>query len=138
MKNKTTFSAIAFLMACLALASCSMGKGDQRNRNLKHAVLSRLDSIPGVEYVGTSDVHDLDDNRLSAVILYYVADSTSNKIEQNARVTTNYDCSVVYSWEDLDSSILGDTKQMVSDNLKRKGIDFDDSLIDALIELKRR
>ena len=64
-------------------------------------------------------------------------DSIGNRIERNARVTTNDDCSEVFTWEDLDSSVLGETKQKVSDKLEEKGINLDGSLIDALIELKK-
>lgn len=137
MKTKFSILSIAFLMAVSLLASCSMGKGDRRDSNLEQAVLTRLDSISNVEYVGMSDVHTLDGNRLQSVVIYYVTDSIGNRIEQNARVTTNDDCSEVFAWEDLDSNILGETKQMVSDKLEAKGINMDGSLIDALIELKK-
>ena len=60
------------------------------------------------------------------------------RIERNVRVTTNNDCSEVYTWEDLDSKVLEDVKQKVNDKFEEKGIDLDGSLIDALIELKRR
>ena len=138
MKTKITFCTIVFLMVAFLLASCSMGKGDRRDRNLEQAVLARLDSIPYVEYVGMSDVKALEDNRLQAVIIYYVTDSAGNRIEHNARVTANDDCSEVFAWEDLDSNVLGETKRMISDKLEEKGIDMDDSLIDALLELKKR
>ncbi len=137
MKTKFSILSIAFLMAVSLLASCSMGKGDRRDSNLEQAVLTRLDSISNVEYVGMSDVHTLDGNRLQSVVIYYVTDSIGNRIECNARVTTNDDCSEVFAWEDLDSNILGETKQMVSDKLEEKGINMDGSLIDALIELKK-
>ena len=137
MKTKFSILSIAFLMAVSLLASCSMGKGDRRDSNLEQAVLTRLDSISNVEYVGMSDVHTLDGNRLQSVVIYYVTDSIGNRIERNARVTTNEDYSEVFAWEDLDSSVLGETKQKVSDKLEEKGINLDDSLIDALIELKK-
>jgi len=137
MKTKFTILSISFLMAVSLFASCSMGKGDRRDSNLEQAVLTRLDSISNVEYVGMSDVHTIDGNRLQSVVIYYVTDSIGNRIEQNARVTTNDDCSEVFAWEDLDSNILGETKQMVSDKLEAKGINMDGSLIDALIELKK-
>lgn len=133
----TTCNSIVFLVVALLLASCSMGNGDRRDKNLEQAVLTRLDSIPGLEYVGMSDVHPLDDNRLQTVVIYYVADSTGNRIERNARVTTNDDCSEIYAWEDLDSGVLGEVRKIVSDKFKEKGIDMDGSLIDALIELKK-
>lgn len=138
MKSKITTLAIAFWMASILLSSCTTGKGDLKDRNLEQATLSRLDSIPNVEYVGKSDVRALDNNRFQAVIIYYVTDSTGNKVEHNARVTTNDDCSEVYTWEELDSNVLGDAKQMISDKLEEKGIDMDGSMIDALIELKKR
>ena len=137
MKTKFSILSIAFLMAVSLLASCSMGKGDRRDSNLEQAVLTRLDSISNVEYVGMSDVHTIDGNRLQSVVIYYVTDSIGNRIERNARVTTNEDYSEVFAWEDLDSSVLGETKQKVSDKLEEKGINLDDSLIDALIELKK-
>ena len=138
MKTKFTFRSIAFMMAAFILASCAMGKGDRRNNNLEQAVLTRLDTIPNVEYVGMSDVHTLDNDSLQSVVIYYVTDSVGNRIERNSRVTTNYDCSEIFAWEDLDSTVLEDTKQMVSKKLEEKGINMDGSLIDALIELKKR
>lgn len=138
MKKKTISLSIAIFMATLLLSSCSMGKGDIRDRNLEQAALTRLDSIPNVEYVGMSDVRTLDDNRLQTVIIYYVADSVGNKTEHNARITANEDCSEIYSWEDLDTKVLEDTKQKVTDKLVEKGINIDYSLIDKLIELKKR
>lgn len=137
MKTKFSIRSIAFLMVASLLASCSMGKGDRRDSNLEQAVLTRLDSISNVEYVGMSDVHTLYGNRLQSVVIYYVTDSIGNRIERNARVTTNDDCSEVFAWEDLDSNVLGETKQKVIDKLEEKGINLDGSLIDALIELKK-
>ncbi len=138
MKTEPTLFSIAFLTVSFLLASCSMGKGDRRDSNLEQAVLTRLDSIPNVEYVGVSDIHTLDDNRLQSVVIYYVTDSIGNRVERNARVTINEDCSEIFVWEELDSNVLGETKQTVSDNLEGKGIYMDRSLIDALIELKKR
>ena len=137
MKTKFTILSISFLMAASLFASCSMGKGDRRDSNLEQAVLTRLDSISNVEYVGMSDVHTIDGNRLQSVVIYYVTDSIGNRIERNARVTTNEDYSEVFAWEDLDSNVLGETKQMVCDKLEEKGINLDGSLIDSLIELKK-
>lgn len=137
MKTKFKILSIAFLMTAYTFASCSIGKGDRRDSNLEQAVLTRLDSISNVEYVGMSDVHTLADNRLQSVVIYYVTDSIGNRIERNASVTTNDDCSEVFAWEDLDSHVLGETKQMVCDKLEEKGINMDGSLIDALIELKK-
>ncbi|MGM9704794.1 MAG: hypothetical protein ACI3YB_02230, partial [Prevotella sp.] len=78
-------------------------------------------------------------NRLEAVIIYYVQDSVGNEVERSVRVTSNDDCSEIYLWEELDTEILGQSKQMVSEKFKGKGIDIDGgSLIDALIELKKR
>lgn len=72
------------------------------------------------------------------MIICYVTDSAGNRTEYNARVTTNDDCSEIYSWEEMDTHILGDIKQKVSDKMEEKGIDLDGSLIDALIELRKR
>lgn len=138
MKTESALFCIAFLTASFLLASCSMDKGDRRDSNLEQAVLTRLDSIPNVEYVGVSDVHTLYDNRLQSVVIYYVTDSIGNRVERNAQVTINEDCSEIFVWEDLDSNVLGETKQTVSDKLEEKGIYMDRSLIDALIELKKR
>ena len=138
MKTESALFCIAFLTASFLLASCSMDKGDRRDSNLEQAVLTRLDSIPNVEYVGVSDVHPLDDNRLQSVVIYYVTDSIGNRVERNAQVTINEDCSEIFVWEDLDSNVLGETMQTVSDKLEEKGIYMDRSLIDALIELKKR
>ena len=138
MKTESALFCIAFLTASFLLASCSMDKGDRRDSNLEQAVLTSLDSIPNVEYVGVSDVHTLDDNRLQSVVIYYVTDSIGNRVERNAQVTINEDCSEIFVWEDLDSNVLGETMQTVSDKLEEKGIYMDRSLIDALIELKKR
>lgn len=139
MKRKISMLAIASMMAFAALSSCGFGqgKGDTRDRNLERATLARLDSIQNVEYAGMSDVHDTDGG-CNAVVIYYVSDSLGNKVERNARVTANDDCSAIYSWEDLDSNVLTDVKQNVTDKMEEKGIDLDGSLIDALIEIKRK
>lgn len=121
-----------------SLASCSPGKGEFRDRNLEEALSERLDSIADFRYVGMSDVRRLDRGRLQAVIIYYVSDSAGNRIERNARVVTNEDCSEIHTWEETDSHILDDTKQIVKYKFEEKGLDLDGSLIDALIELKKR
>ena len=136
MKKKLTLISIIIMMAYLFFSSCSFGEGDRKDKNLQHAMLEYLESIPEVEYVGMSDVHDLDDDRFQAVIIYYVTDSEGNQTERNARVTTNEDCSQILTWEDLDTNILDDTKQLVSDKFKENGLNLDGSLIDALIKLK--
>ncbi len=140
MKQLFSILAIVILMASLSITSCSFGsgKGDLRDKNLEHALLTRLDSIPGLEYVGMSDVNVLDDNRLQTVIIFYATDSIGNRIECNARVTANYDCSQIYTWEDLDLKVLEEVKQKVSDKFEEKGINLDGSLIDELIKLKRQ
>ncbi len=138
MKKKITLLSIALSMALLAFTSCSIGKGDQKDRNLEQAMLAHLDSVDNVSYVGMSDVRELGDNRLQAVIIYYVTDSVGNRAERNARVTANDDCSEILTWEDFDSEVLGDAKQMVVEKFEEKGVNIDDGLIDALIELKRR
>ena len=126
------------LIVSLVIASCSFGKGDLRNRNLEQTMLARFNSISNIQYVGMSDIHELDGDRFQTVIIYYITDSIGNRTEHNARVTTNDDCSEIYTWEDLDSNILSYTKRMVSDKLEEKGIGLNINLIDALIELKKR
>mgnify|MGYP000174616050 CR=1 FL=1 len=140
MKQLFSILAIVILMAFLSFTSCSSdsGKGDLRDKNLELAMLAYLDSVPKIEYVGMSDVYVLDDNRLRTVIIFYDTDSIGNRIERNARVTTNSDCSEIYAWEDLDSKVLEDVKQKISDKFEEKGINLDDCLIDELIKLKRR
>lgn len=139
MKTRFNILSIAFLMASTLLPSCSMGRGDRRDSNFEQAVLTHLDSTSNVEYVGMSDVHTLEGNRLQSVVIYYVTDSIGNRIERNARIITNADCSEVYTWENLDTQVIGYAKQMVSDKLEENGINMDgNSLIDALIELKKR
>lgn len=128
------------LMASFILSSCSLGsgKGDLRDRNLAKALSEHCDSISNIRYVGMSDVNELNDGKLETVIIYYVTDSAGNRTERNVRVTANNDCSEIYSWEDIDSKVLEDVKQKISDKFEEKGIDIDGNLIDALIELKRR
>lgn len=125
------------VISLVTVASCSYGKGDIRNRNIEQTLSERLDSLPGIRYMGMSDTHELEGNRFQAVIIYYVTDAAGNRTERNARVTTNDDCSEIYTWEDLDSNVLGQTKQMISDKMEEKGIDLDENLIDFLIELKK-
>ncbi len=138
MKTENTIFTIVLMMACLLLASCTAGMGDTRDRNLEQVVQTQLDSIPEVEYVGMSDVRSLEGDRLHAVVIYYAADSAGNRVERNARVTTNNDCSELYSWEELDTQVLSDVRHMVADKMEENGIDMDGSLIDALIKLKRK
>lgn len=142
MTNKIPMLAIALLMVCATFTSCAIGSGmgDIRDRNLEKAMLLRLDSVPNVEYIGMSDVHDIVDNGLRgcrAVIIYQIIDTAGNKIEYNARVTTNDDCSEILSWENLDSHVLGELKQKFSDKMNEESIDLDGSLIDAIIKLKK-
>ena len=140
MKKLFILFATAVMMATLVLPSCSScsGKGDLMDRNLAKALPQHCDSVSNIRYVGMSDVHELDGGKLGAVIIYYVTDSVGNRTEHNVRVTANSDCSKIYSWEDLDTNVLEDVKQKVSEKLEEKGIDMDVNLIDALIELKRR
>ena len=140
MKKLLSILAIVILMASLYLTTCSSEtcKGDLRDKNLESTLKTRLDSFSGSEYVGMSDVRTLNDTTFQAIIIYYVADSASNRTEHNVRVTTNEDCSEVYTWEDLDSKMLENVKQKVSAKLEENGIDLDGSLIDTLIKLKRR
>lgn len=140
MKKKNQFSALMIMMATVALSSCSwnIGRGDLRERNIKTAMLEHLDSIPGVEYIGLADTHDLDDGNFQAVIIYTAPDSMDNRIERNARVITSGNGSEIHSWEDLDCRILDEVKQKVNDKFEEKGIKINGSLIDAIIELKRK
>lgn len=138
MKTKCFILPLLFLMVSFAIASCSPRKGELRDRNLKQATLARLDSVPGIQYVGKSYARELDGDKFQTVIIYYITDSVGNRTEYNARVTTNDDCSEIYSWEELNTHILSDVKQKVTDTMEEKGIDMDGSLIDALIELRKR
>lgn len=138
MKTINYTFALLILMVSFAIASCSPRKGELRDRNLERATLARLDSIPGIQYVGKSYARELDGDKFQTVIIYYVTDSIGNRTEYNVRVTTNDDCSEIYSWEEMDTHVLGDVKQKVSDKMEEKGIDLDGSLIDALIELRKR
>lgn len=138
MKTKCFILPLLFLMVSFAIASCSPRKGELRDRNLEQATLARLDSVPGIQYVGKSYARELDDDKFQTVIICYITDSVGNRTEYNARVTTNDDCSEIYSWEELDTHILSDVKQKVTDTMEEKGIDMDGSLIDALIELRKR
>lgn len=139
MKNLISILVSIIMMAAFTLTSCAWnsGRGDIRDRNIEKAMLARLDSLQGAQYVGLSDTHDLEDGKFQAVVIYNVYDSLGNSVERNARITTNDDGSEIYSWEDLDCQVLREVKQKVSDQLKDKGINIDSSLIDALIELKR-
>lgn len=139
MKSKISIFAIAIMVALASFTSCGFGrrKGDIRDRNLEHATLARLDSMGNIEYIGMSDVRDTELG-CSAVVIYYITDSLGNKTERNSRVTANDDCSKIFSWEDLDSRVLSDVKRKFSDKMEEKGIGIDGSLIDALIEIKRK
>lgn len=140
MKTKISIFALSFVTAFLVLSSCSwnIGIGDTRNRNIEKATLAHLDSISKIEYVGLADTHELNDGNFQAVVIYNIPDSVGNMVERNARVITNHDGSKIYSWENLDSHVMGDIKKKVSEKFEEKGIDMDGSLIDDLIKLKRR
>lgn len=138
MKTTNYTLALLILMVSIAMASCSIGKGDRRDKNLEEATLARLDSVSGIQYVGMSDSHELEGDKFQTMIIYYATNSIGNRTEYNVRVTTNDDCSEIYSWEVMDTHILGDVKQKVNDKMKESGIDMDGSLIDALIELRKR
>lgn len=131
--------AIAVIMAQAMLTSCgwNVGQGDRRDRNIGIATLNYLDSIPDVEYIGLADTHDLEDEKFQAVVIYNITDASGNKTERNARVTTTGDGKEILSWEDLDSSVLSNIKQKVTDKMEEKGFNLDGSLIDALIEIKK-
>lgn len=138
MKKINYTLALLILMVSFAIASCSPSKGELRDRNLEQATLARLDSLPGIQYVGKSYARELDGDKFQTVIICYVTDSAGKRTEYNARVTTNDDCSEIYSWEEMDTRILGDVKQKVNNQMEEKGIDMDGSLIDALIELRKK
>lgn len=138
MKTKNYILTLLIPIASIAIASCSPGKGVLRDKNLEQATLARLDSVPGIQYVGKSYARELDGDKFQTVIICYVTDSVGNRTEYNARVTTNDDCSEIYSWEEMDTRILGDIKQKVSNKMEEKGIDMDGSLIDALIKLRKK
>lgn len=140
MAKKILMLAIVVIMVHAALTSCgwNVGQGDTRDRNIGNATLAYLDSIPDVEYVGLADTHDLENGNFQAVVIYNVTDSAGHKKEHNACVTTNHDGSEILMWEDLDSEVLSDTKQKISDKMEEKDINLDGSLIDALIELKKQ
>ncbi len=140
MKKKILMLAMAVIIAQAAVTSCgwNVGIGDKRDRNISSATLNYLDSIPDVEYIGLADTRDLDNGQFQAIVIYKVTDSSGNKTERNARVTTNGDGSEIITWEDLDCSVLNDTKQKITDKMVEKGIDLDESLIDALIEIKKK
>lgn len=140
MIKKFVTLAIAAIMAHAALTSCSwnVGQGDIRDRNIGNATLAYLDSISDVEYIGLADTRDLEDGNFQAVVIYNVIDSAGNNSERNARVITSGDGSEILAWEDLDSNVLSDTKQKISDKMEEKGINLDGNLIDALIELKKQ
>lgn len=140
MKRKLTPLAIASAIIYLLLPSCHMGIGDQRDRNIQRAMTAYLNShsVREFEYTGMSDTHDLDSDRFQAVVIYHLCDSSGNRTERNARVTTNHDCTEILTWENLESTVLKDTKQKVSKKMQEKGLDFDGSLIDTLLKLKNR
>lgn len=140
MKKTISLAALISLAAYYCLSSCTLGigQGDVRDRNLEKALLSHLDSIEEVEYIGMSDIHDLDGNRFQAVLIYYVPDATGGKVERNVRVTSNKDGSEIYTWEDLDTRALENTKQLVNEKMEEHGINFDDSIIDTIIKLKKQ
>ncbi|MDE6007269.1 MAG: hypothetical protein K2G67_06930 [Muribaculaceae bacterium] len=139
MKKKILTLAIGLLIVKIMLTSCgwNIGQGDRRDRNIGNATLHYLDSIPAVEYIGSADTHELRDGNFQAVVIYNLTDVAGNTKEYNARVTTTNDGSEILSWEDLDSNVLSDTKQKITDKMEEKGINIDGSLIDALLELKK-
>lgn len=140
MTKKILTLAIAAIMAHTALTSCgwNIGRGDIHDRNIGNATLGYLDSIPGVEFVGLADTRHLEYGNFQAVVIYNVTDSVGNKAERNARVITNDDGTEILSWDDLDSRVLSDAKQKITDKMEEKGVNLDGSLIDALIEIKKQ
>lgn len=63
MKTKNYILTLLILIASTAIASCSPRKGKLRDRNLEQATLARLDSAPGIQYVGKSYARELDDDK---------------------------------------------------------------------------
>ncbi len=139
MKIKKSLLVLTLTVAAITVNSCSwnIGKGDLRDRNLEKAVLSRLDSVPEAEYLIISDTHCLGKGKFQAVVVYNVVDSTGNKVERNARVVTNDDCSEIYTWEDLDTQVIGDAKKTFTEQMEENHLPLDGSLIDAMITLKK-
>ncbi len=139
MKKKILMLAMAVIIAQAAITSCgwNVGQGDLRDRNIGKATLAKLDSIPCVEYLGLADTHDLEEGKFQAVVIYSVIDPAGNTTEHNARIITNNDGSEILSWEDLDTNILSDTKRKITYKMEEKGLPFDGSIIDALIDIKR-
>ena len=81
MKTINYTLALLILMVSFAIASCSPRKGELRDRNLEQATLARLDSVPGIQYVGKSYVRELDGEKFQTVIICYVTDSAGNRTE---------------------------------------------------------
>lgn len=63
MKTTNYTLALLILMVSIAMASCSVGIGDRRNKNLEEATLARLDSVSSIQYVGMSDSHELEGDK---------------------------------------------------------------------------
>lgn len=68
MKTINYTLALLILMVSFAIASCSPRKGELRDRNLEQATLARLDSVPGIQYVGKSYARELDGDKFQTVI----------------------------------------------------------------------
>ena len=69
MKTINYTLALLILMVSFAIASCSPRKGELRDRNLEQATLARIDSVPGIQYVGKSYARELDDDKFQATAL---------------------------------------------------------------------
>lgn len=133
-------TAIALLMVCPMFTSCSVAEGNRQERNLKKSLIARLDTLPGVEYVGRFDTEWFKQNGMTLCrsgVVYYVTDSVGNRVERNARVVTNDDCTKILAWEDLDSKILGTVKSEVSEKFENDGVSVDGDLIDALLKSRQ-
>lgn len=140
MSKRILTIAIAAMMAYAALQSCGYREGDRLDRNLRVSVIAHLDTIPDVEYVGHFDTeHPIENGQqlLRAGIIYHITDSAGNRVERNARVTTNADGTEIISWEELDCQTLSDVKQQVADRFHEAGIDIDGDFIEELLKLKR-
>ncbi|MDE7402407.1 MAG: hypothetical protein K2M87_03230 [Muribaculaceae bacterium] len=122
-------------IATQLLFSCVTGIGDKRDHNLEKALLERTNA--SAQYIGKSNIYQLDEDRLEAVIIYYKSDSDGKRTEYNAKVKTNSDCSTIYEWEDLNSQVLTDTKHKFKDKLEEKVLNTDGKHIKANEKIKR-
>lgn len=161
MKSKFFFLGLALLTASFFTTSCSLsvGEGDIRERNIEKSMLKYIASHPAVstkniavksgvrgdnfasnskiEYVGLADCHEVTGGRFEGMIVYFATDSLGHKAEHNVRIVTNFDGKEIYSWDELDTKIVAETKEQMSEKMKEEGLPIDGSVIDAILKLKR-